>query len=213
MQRGVLLVFGMMAAATAAADPLGGKSEDEKPWAFGLEARMPILKGQPAEFNPDVGVGIGVHFQRLFRAWFALRVAVDYDRVFQTRSVGVPGAGFEVRRSQNLTSASFLVEPTFRWTRRWFTAHFAVGAGLWVGFYENAEVEVSRKIDVTSVLTGLRLEAGVTFRLHRSFALGLAFNYDFRRGSDTVPDPQGSQARYKVFDDQMAVGLRLDYLF
>jgi hypothetical protein len=187
---------------------------DGPEWTFGLEARMPILKGDPASFNPDVGIGIGIHFARAFRRWFRLRVAVDHDRIFSNVPVTLPGAGFNVTRGQNITSTAFLVEPMFRVEHGWFAAHLLVGAGLWLAFYNNAEAEESRKVSRTSLLPGVRLEAGVTFRVHRNVELGLAFGYDFRRDSTKVPTSSlpGAPLR-RVFDDQMGLALRVDYLF
>jgi hypothetical protein len=207
-----LLLLGALPAQAQGPPPV--EPPKETLWAFGLEVRMPIIRGQPATFNPDVGIGVGVHFHRILRHWFALRVAVDYDRIFSRRQIPIPDLGIDVSRSQNLTSTSFLVQPTFRWSRRWLTLHFSVGLGAYIAFWNNAEVEEAKKVDARAFIPGGRLESGVTFRLHRSFALGLAFGYDFRRSDDTVPDPrQVGGPRLKVFDDQMAVSLRLDYLF
>ena len=184
-------------------------------WSFGLDARMPIIKGDPASFNPDVGLGIGAHAQRLFRSWFRLRFAVDHDRIFSRSNIAVPGlGGATVSRSQNLTSTAFLVQPTFRLEHKWFGAHLSVGAGLFLAFFNNAEVEESRKVDRTSFLPGLRLEAGFTFRVHKSVELGLGFSYDFRRDYTRVPtSPEPTAPQRRVFDDQMSLALRVDYLF
>jgi len=211
----VALALAVAVPARAMDLPPPGPTEQEPLWAFGLEARMPILKGEPARFNPDVGLGVGVHVQRSFRSWFALRIAVDHDRIFARRTVKfrVEDQFLEVTRSQNVTSTSFLVEPLFRWRWRWLTLHFAVGAGVYVAFYNNAEVEQAKKVDASALLPGLRLESGVSFRLHRSFALGLAFDYNFRRDTTRVPNPGETGGMLRPFDDQMAVSLRFDYLF
>ncbi len=195
-------------------DPLPPPVPDEE-WFFGLEARSPILKGDPASFNPPMGLGIGVHFGKAYRSWFRLRIAVDYDRVFSTSSIALPGfGGATVSRSQNLTQASFLGEAMFRLPYRWFAAHLLVGGGLFVGFFGNAAVEDSQKLDRKSLLPGVRLEAGFTFRVHRHVELGVAFGYDFRRDQTTVPtSPLSGAPQKRPFDDQMSLGLRIDYLF
>jgi hypothetical protein len=195
-------------------DPEPVPDEREKPWAFGIEVRMPVLKGEPARFNSDVGVGIGAHILRGITDWFAVRVSVDHDRTWVRRPVPLPDLGIQVTRYQNLTSTSFLGEGVFRWSHRWLTLHFAVGLGVYISFYSNAEAEEARKIDSRAVLPGLKLEAGASFKLHRSFSLGLAFNYNFRRDQVTVPDPtQLGGPQLRPFDDFMALGLRFDYLF
>lgn len=188
---------------------------DAPEWSFGLDARMPIIKGDPATFNPNVGLGVGVHAQRLFRSWFRLRFAVDHDRIFSRSNIAVPGlGGATVSRSQNITSTSFLVQPTFRLEHKWFGAHLSVGAGLFLAFFNNAEVEESRKVDRTSFLPGVRLESGFTFRVHKSVELGVAFAYDFRRDYTRVPTSSNAGApERRVFDDQMSLALRVDYLF
>jgi hypothetical protein len=194
-------------------DPEPVPDEREKPWAFGIEVRMPILKGEPTRFNADVGVGIGVHLLRGIASWFAVRISVDHDRTWVRRSVPVEGAG-SVSRYQNLTSTSFLGEAVFRWSYRFLTLHFAVGLGAYISFYNNAEAVEERKVDSRAVLPGLKLESGASFKLHRSFSLGLAFHYNFRRDRVTVPDPTeigGPQLR--PFDDFMGLALRFDYLF
>jgi hypothetical protein len=211
---GILAAALLLCAPAARAQDVGPPpvEGDAALWAFGVEARMPILRGQPAQFNPDVGVGIGVHIQRSFRSWFALRIAVDHDRTYSRRSVPLGDLGIEVSRSQNLDSTAFLVEPVFRATWRFFTLHAAVGLGAWIAFFNNAEVEPSKKVSARDVLLGLRFEAGTTFRLHRSFSLGLAFNYDLRRSTETVPSFPGGPA-LRPFDDLMGLSLRFDYLF
>lgn len=196
-------------------DPMMHLVPAAQEWVFGLEARSPILKGEPASFNPMMGLGIGAHAARLWRPWFRLRFAVDHDRIFSRGNLAVPGlGGITVSRSQDLTSTAFLAQAEFRLPYRWFAAHLSVGTGLWVAFFNNAEVEDSRKLDRTAFMAGVRMETGLSFRIHRAVELGAAFGYDLRRDWTRVPTAStpGAPLR-RIFDDQMFLALRIDYRF
>ena len=195
-------------------DPLPPPVPDQE-FFFGLEARSPIIKGDPASFNPAMGLGIGVHLGRAYRSWFRLRFTVDHDRIFSRSSIAVPGfGGATVSRSQNLTHTAFLAQAQFRLPYKWFAAHLSVGGGLFLGFFNNAEVDEALKLDRRSILPGVRLESGFTFRVHRHVELGVAFAYDFRRDYQTAPTtPLAGSPQKRVFDDQMSLALRVDYLF
>lgn len=196
-------------------DPLAHVGPQKQDWLFGIEARSPILKGEPASFNPAMGLGIGAHAARLLRPWFRLRFTMDHDRIFSRANLGVPGlGGITVSRSQDLTSTAFLVQAVFRLPYKWFAAHLSLGTGLWIAFFNNAEVEEAKKIDRTALLPGARIETGVSFRLHHKVELGAAFGYDIRRDWTRVPTSSNPGAPLRrVFDDQMFLALRLDYRF
>jgi hypothetical protein len=187
-------------------------------WTFGLEARMPILRGEATAFSPRVGVGIGVHIERIVTPWFALRLAITYDRNYTLGAVPLPGVmgtngdQITVERSQNLTTASFVPEALFRWSRGWFTLHAGIGIGAYVGFFTNATADETQRVDARNILFGGRAEAGVAFRLHKSFSLGLGFEYNLRRSTELVAPAIGGP-KYRAFDDFMDVSLRIDYRF
>ena len=73
-----LLLF--LTGQAAAAEP-EEKRGIAKPFRFGAEVRMPILLGEPASYNPRVGIGMGVKLAWFYHPNLALAFSIDHDRI------------------------------------------------------------------------------------------------------------------------------------
>lgn len=180
-------------------------------FGFGGEVRMPILLGDPAGYNPRIGIGFGVKIAYFYAPHLGVELAIDHDRFWRRVSEYLPVQGGEITRTQTLSYTSFIPAQTFTLGRGIFSVAFTVGFGFTVAFFSNP----LKNLDERTVIWCAKGAVDFQLRIAKKAVLGLNTQLIMHADGTRIVNPNGDVPgqTVRVFDHLLAVGLRLEYRF
>jgi hypothetical protein len=170
--------------------------------SIGGSLRLALLRGEPAQLEPDAGFGFGVWFRWFYGEGLALAVEADYDHF---------GSGNDP--NDQLSRTTFLAMQQFARPLGKLLPWMGLGAGVGIGVFRTPDRTV-RPMELTDDVPVLRACGGVEYEIQRRAVIGVGAGYDVVLLGDSVGVPGlGARHDVTVFDDTFAFAAVVDYFF